>query len=454
MGRAIRKAPSTYMNQYIGIVGLCAVIAVCYGLSRNRRRIDWKLVGYGIALQVILAFVVLKSSPGRMVFDYLNDGFDALMAQSKEGASFLFGGLTEQSISVTDARDAKVGGIVRLGASFAFAVLPSVVFFSCLMAILYHVGLMHRIVYVMALIMKKTLKTSGAESLSAAANIFVGQTEAPLLIRPYLDKMTKSEILAVMVGGMANIAGGVLAAYVSMLSDTFPDIAGHLIAGSIMSAPASLVLAKILLPEEEVPETSGNVDAHFVRIDANVIDAATRGASEGLMLALNIGAMLICAVALVALGNSVWGFCCHSFTTMTGVNLLHVDTLQEVLGYLFAPVAWLLGIPSQDCLVAGKLLGEKTILNEFVAYAHMGDYLHGKPLMDGLPVQELTERTKVILSYALCGFANVGSIGVLVGGMGALMPSRRGDIARLGLLALVGGTCSTFMTAIIAGMIL
>lgn len=442
------------MNHYIGLVGLCAILAFCYGLSRNRRRIDWKLVGYGIALQLLLAFVVLKTSPGRAAFDYLNNGFDALMSNSKEGASFLFGGLTEQSIQVTDGQDAKTGGLIRLGASFAFAVLPSVIFFSCLMAILYHIGLMHRIVYWMALFMKKTLKTSGAESLSAAANIFVGQTEAPLLIRPYLEKMTRSEILAVMIGGMANIAGGVLAAYVSMLSDTFPDIAGHLIAGSIMSAPASLVLAKILLPEEEVPETAGNVDAQFVRIDANVIEAATRGASEGLTLALNIAAQLLCAIALVALGNAMWGGLCHWATSVTGYSLSHIDTFQELLGYAFAPVAWLLGIPSQDCLVAGKLLGEKTILNEFVAYAHMGDYLHGKPLMDGVPVQELTERTKIILSYALCGFANIGSIGVLVGGMGALMPSRRGDIARLGLLALVGGTCSTFMTAIIAGLIL
>jgi len=441
------------MNQYIGLVGLCAVIAFCYGLSRNRSKIDWKLVAYGIGIQLILACIVLKTVPGRATFDYLNYGVDALMSQSKEGASFLFGGLTEQSISVTDAQDTKTGGLIRLGASFAFAVLPSVIFFSCLMAILYHVGLMHRIVYWMALLMKKTLKTSGAESLSAAANIFVGQTEAPLLIRPYLEKMTRSEILAVMIGGMANIAGGVLAAYVSMLSDTFPDIAGHLIAGSIMSAPASLVLAKILLPEEEVPETAGNVDAHFVRIDANVIDAATRGASEGLTLALNIAAQLLCAIALVALGNSMWGWLCHWAASMTGYSLNHIDTCQELLGYVFAPVAWLLGIPSQDCMVAGKLLGEKTILNEFVAYAHMGDYLHGKPLMDGVPVQELTERTKIILSYALCGFANIGSIGVLVGGMGALMPNRRGDIARLGLLALVGGTCSTFMTAIIAGLI-
>lgn len=442
------------MNNYIGIVGLGVVLAVCYGLSSNRGKIDWRLVGIGIGLQVLLAVVVLKTTPGKMCFSVMNDGFEALMKQSKEGASFLFGNLTEQSVPLSEAQGSKTSGMLRIGATFAFTVLPSVIFFSCLMAVLYHAGFMHRVVYWMAFVMKKTLRTSGAESLSAAANIFVGQTEAPLLVRPYLEKMTQSEILAIMVGGMANIAGGVLAAYVSMLSDTFPDIAGHLMAGSIMSAPASLVLAKILLPEEKVPETSGKVEAHFVRIDANIIEAATRGASEGLTLALNIGAMLICAVALVALGNGVWGFGCHTFTSVTGVGLTHIDTLQELLGYMFAPVAWLLGIPSQDCLVAGKLLGEKTILNEFVAYAHMGEYLHGTPLMDGVPVQELTERTKIILSYALCGFANIGSIGVLVGGMGALIPSRRSDIARLGLLALVGGTCSTFMTAIIAGLIL
>jgi CNT family concentrative nucleoside transporter len=225
-------------------------------------------------------------------------------------------------------------------------------------------------------------------------------------------------------------------------------------AASIMSAPASLVLAKMLLPETEVPETSGNVDMKYEKIDANLFDAATRGASEGLTLALNIAAMLIAFIALVAMTNAIWGFGCHSFTNLTGVDLSHVDTLQELMGYFFYPFAWLLGIPSQDCMVAGKLLGEKTILNEFVAYAHMGDYLNGKPLMDGLPVQELSERTKIILSYALCGFANIGSIGILVGGMGGLVPARRGDIARLGLLALIGGTFSTFMTAAIAGILL
>jgi CNT family concentrative nucleoside transporter len=440
------------MDRLIGFVGLIAVILACYGLSSNRSRIDWRLVAFGLGLQALLAIVVLKTATGRVFFEVMNDGFNAVMGFSKEGASFLFGNLTADRFTVDSpgGEDAWV----RVGATFAFAVLPSVIFFSSLMAVMYHAGIMNWIVYGMALIMKGTLRTSGAESLSAAANIFVGQTEAPLLVRPYLEKMTRSELLAIMVGGMANIAGGVLAAYVAMLSDKFPDIAGHLMAGSIMSAPASLVLAKMLLPEDSTPETSAGCNPNFVRVDANILDAASRGASEGLTLALNIAAMLIAAIGLVAMLNGLLGLSCHWLTTYSGLATAHFDTLQEIFGYIFAPCAWLMGIPAEDCLVAGKLLGEKTILNEFVAYAHMGDYLHGKPLMDGVPVQELAERTKIILSYALCGFANFSSIGILVGGMGALVPSRRGDIARLGILALIGGTLSTFMTATIAGMIL
>ena len=374
------------------------------------------------------------------------------MTFSNEGSSFLFGGLTEQSVAVEGEKSG--AGLVRIGATFAFSVLPSVVFFSALMAVGYHIGFMERVVYYMAKVMKVTLGTSGAESLSAAANIFVGQTEAPLLVRPYLEKMTKSELLAIMVGGMANIAGGVMAAYVSMLSGAFPGIAGHLMAASIMSAPASLVLAKMLLPETEEPETSGSMNMSAEKVDANVIDAATRGANEGLTLALNIGAMLIAGIGLVAMGNAIWGWLCHGITAVTSIDLSRVDTFQELLGYGFAPFAWLMGISSEDCVVAGKLLGEKTILNEFIAYVHMGDYLNGKPLMDGVPVHELSERTKIILSYALCGFANIGSIGILVGGTGALVPSRRADVAKLGVFALIGGTFSTFMTATIAGIIL
>lgn len=443
------------MERLIAVFGLLLILLVCYGLSRNRKAIRWRLVVTGLALQFALALLVLKTAPGRACFSYMNDAFNSVMGFSQDGASFLFGKLTVQDVAVESNGNTPVKGAwVKIGASFAFAVLPSVIFFSSLMAVMYHIGLMGRVVHWLAIVMKKSLGTSGAESLSAAANVFVGQTEAPLLVRPYLEKMTKSEILAIMVGGLANSAGGVLAAYVSLLSDKFPDIAGHLMAGSIMSAPASLVLAKMLLPEEETPATSGETSFTLEKVDTNVIDAATRGANEGLTLALNIGAMLIAAIGLVSMTNSMWGYCCHAVGTVSGIDLSHVDSVQEILGYAFAPFAWLIGVPSQDCLVAGKLIGEKTVLNEFVAYSHMGDYLHGKPLMDGVPVHELAERTKVILSYALCGFANIGSIGILVGGMGSLMPSRRSEIARLGFLALVGGTFSTFMTAAIAGMIL
>lgn len=452
------------MERLISFFGLVVLIGICWLISSNRRRINWKLVFFGIGLQFILAVIVLKTSAGRAFFDSMNDAFSAVMRFSDQGASFVFGNLTHANVPIgtpNGGPDPSGSELIprpdlwaRPAAHFAFSVLPTVIFFSALMAVMYHLGIMHRIVYGMALIMKKTLGTSGAESLAAAANIFVGQTEAPLLIRPYLAKMTNSEILAIMVGGMANIAGGVLAAYVGMLSGQFPDIAGHLMAASIMSAPASLVLAKMLLPETETPESSGNVHISYEKVDANVFDAATRGASEGLTLALNIAAMLIAFLALVALCNCLWGLGCQGITSLTGLDLSRVDTLQEVLGYVFAPFAWLLGIPAEDCMVAGQLLGEKTILNEFVAYAHLGDYMNGRPLADGMPVHVLSERTKVILSYALCGFANIGSIGILVGGMGALVPSRRGDIAKLGLKALIGGTFATFMTAAIAGILL
>lgn len=451
------------MERLVAFFGLFAMLGMGYALSKHRSRINWRLVIWGTVLQFVLALLVLKTTPGRWCFDVANDAFKAVLEFSKEGSSFVFGNLINMNVPV--GTTSNPGGPnsdvtpspstwARTGALFAFSVLPTVIFFSSFMAVLYHLGIMHKVVYGMAWIMKRSLGTSGAESLSAAANIFVGQTEAPLLIRPYLAKMTNSEILAVMVGGMATIAGGVLAAYVGMLSQKFPDIAGHLMAASIMSAPASLVFAKLLLPETEVPVTSGSMEIPNEKLDANVIDAATRGASEGLTLALNIAAMLIAFIGIIALGNAVWAFGCRGITSVTGLDLSAIDTLQELLGIGFYPFAWMMGCPPQDCFIAGQFIGEKTILNEFVAYAHLGDYLNGKPLIEGVPVQDLTERTKVILSYALCGFANFGSIGILVGGLGGLVPERRGDIAKLGVLALIGGTLASFMTAAIAAIIL
>lgn len=450
------------MERLVAGVGLLAIIGMAYALSSHKRRVDWRLVFWGTALQFILAVVVLKTEPGRMVFSFANDAFKTVLGCSRDGASFVFGNLVDMNVPVgTSPAGGPNGGLTttvgtwaRTGALFAFGVLPTVVFFSSLMAVGYHIGLMHRVVHALAWVMKRTLRTSGAESLSAAANIFVGQTEAPLLIRPYLDRMTRSELLAVMVGGMATIAGGVLAAYVGMLSERFPDIAGHLIAASVMSAPASLVISKLILPETEEPETSGSLEIPSERIDSNVIDAATRGASEGLSLALNIAAMLIAFISLIALGNVLWGMVCTGATRLTGLDLTAIDTLQEVLGYLCAPLAWLMGVPMQDMVVAGQFIGEKTVLNEFIGYAHMGDYLNGVPLPGGGPPQDLTERTKIILSYAMCGFANFGSIGILVGGLSSLAPERRRDFAQLGVRALIGGTLASFMTAAIAGMLL
>ncbi|NCB39099.1 MAG: hypothetical protein EOM80_10035, partial [Erysipelotrichia bacterium] len=333
------------------------------------------------------------------------------------------------------------------GAFFGFNVLPTIIFFSAFMAILYHLGIMQRLVYYVAMIMQKTMKTSGAESLSAAANIFVGQTEAPLVIKPYVEKMTFSELSCVMTGGMATIAGGVMAGYVGMLKDSIPGIAGHLIAASVMSAPAAMVFAKILVPETEVPETSGNVELKIEKIDQNVIDAAARGCSEGMSLALNVAAMLIGFIAMIAMGNHLWGM----FANLIG--LTSYNTLESLLGLIASPFAWMLGVPMQDISIAGELLGKKTILNEFVAYADLANYLNGNVLVDGKAV-ELTMRTRVILSYALCGFANLGSIGIQLGGIGGIAPSRRGDLAKLGLRALIAGTFASFLTGNIAGMLI
>jgi CNT family concentrative nucleoside transporter len=315
------------------------------------------------------------------------------------------------------------------------------------MAILYHLGIMQRLVYFVALIMQKTMKTSGAESLSAAANIFVGQTEAPLVIKPFIEKMTYSELACIMSGGMATVAGGVMASYVGMLSGNFPEIAGHLIAASVMSAPAALVFAKILVPETEVPETTGSIDLKVEKVDQNLIDAAARGCSEGMSLAINVAAMLIGFLALIAMGNHVWGM----FAKFVG--LTSYTTLDSLFGLIATPFAWLLGVPSQDLTIAGILLGKKTVLNEFVAYADLANVLDGKFILDG-KVVEITNRTKIILSYALCGFANLGSIGIQLGGIGGIAPERRGDLAKLGVRALLAGTFASFITANIAGVLI
>ncbi|QXM05124.1 NupC/NupG family nucleoside CNT transporter [Crassaminicella indica] len=406
------------MEKLISILGLGIMILIAYLISDNKKSIDWKLVGMGVGMQLIFGVLILKWTPGRMLFNVLNDLVTKLLNFTKEGTAFLFGDLLN---------------IESFGFIFALQILPTIIFFSALMAILYHVGIMEKIVTVLAKIMSKLLGTSGAESLSAAANIFVGQTEAPLVIKPFIKSMTKSELLTIMTGGMATVAGGVMAGYVSMGVE-----AGHLIAASIMSAPASLIIAKIMVPETETPVTKGQVKIELDEIDANIIDAAARGTSEGLKLALNVGAMLLSFIAIVALINALIGF--------VG-NLLGLDylSLEWILGRLFAPLAYIMGIPLSDAVEAGNLLGQKIVINEFFAYANLSKLIKAGAL---------NHRTIVILTYALCGFANFSSIGIQVGGIGSLAPERRSDIAKLGLKSLIGGSLAAFMTATIAGILI
>lgn len=445
------------MEKWISLIGIPIQIGICYALSTNRKKVDWKLVGWGIALQLIFAVLILKTPAGEIFFTYLNDAVVKLLSFTKDGASFVFGGLINFTVPVTVVKDSLtpelaqqltgIKMIAHTGAFFAFQVLPTIIFFSAFMAILYHVGIMQRLVYYVAWLMQKTMKTSGAESLSAAANIFVGQTEAPLVIKPFIEKMTYSELSCIMSGGMATVAGGVMASYVGMLSGNFPDIAGHLIAASVMSAPAALVFAKILVPETETPATSGCIDLKIEKVDQNVIDAAARGCSEGMSLAINVAAMLIGFLALIAMGNHVWGM----FAGVVG--LTKYTTLDSIFGLFATPFAWMLGVPYQDLEIAGILLGKKTVLNEFVAYADLGKILNGEFMLNGSAV-EITTRTKIILSYALCGFANFGSIGIQLGGIGGIAPERRGDLAKLGIRALIAGTFASFLTANIAGLLI
>ncbi len=378
----------------------------------------------------------------------MSDVVNVMLGFTEDGARFVFGNLVKNNVPVgTPLGDPQMGPIIgqnqsgwaSTGAFFAFSVLPTIIFFSSLMTVLYHFGIMQAVVKAMAWVMQKTMKTSGAESLSAAGNIFVGQTEAPLMIRPYIEKMTQSEIMSVMTGGFATIGGGVMAAYVGMLRHIFPDIAGHLIAASVMSAPAALVIAKMMQPETEESLTRGTVKIKIKTPTVNVIDAASRGAADGLSLALNVGAMLLAFIALIAMIN-------YAIGALGGVVGIEGLTFQQLAGYVFWPLAWLMGIPANECLPAAQLLGEKIILNEFVAYLHLEQILSGGG--------QLSYRSAVIITYALCGFANLGSIAVQLGGIGGLAPSRRADLARFGLKAMIAGTLACLMTATLAGTLI
>lgn len=418
-----------------GLFGLAVLIGIAWLFSNNKRAVDWRLIGTGVILQVAFAAVVLLVPGGRDVFDWLGKLFVKVLSFVGEGSSFVFGSLM----------DAKSYGFI-----FAFQVLPTIIFFSSLMGVLYHLGVMQAVVRAMAWAITKVMKVSGAETTSVCASVFIGQTEAPLTVRPYIPKMTQSELLTMMIGGMAHIAGGVLAAYVGMLGGGDPVqqafYAKHLLAASIMAAPATLVVAKLLVPETGTPLTRGTVRMEVEKTTSNVIDAAAAGAGDGLRLALNIGAMLLAFIALIALVNAplTW------FGEVTGLAAAigKPTNLSTILGYVLAPVAWVIGTPWADATTVGGLIGQKVVLNEFVAYTELSQIVNGQ-----LPGVALSKEGTLIATYALCGFANFSSIAIQIGGIGGLAPERRHDLAKFGLRAVLGGSIATFMTATIAGVL-
>ena len=508
----------------MSIVGLFALIGIAYLMSNNRKKVLWKLVAVGTSIQFLFAVFILWTPVGRAIFAWLNDAFTVLLGFTSAGTNFLFASYAS-------------GAIESPLVNTAMSILPPIIFFSSLMTVLYYLGVMQWIVKYMAVFMMKFMGTSGSESLSSVANIFVGMTEAPLVVKPYVSKMTQSELFAIMTGGMATVAGGTMAAYVAMLSPYFPDIAGHLIAASVMSAPASLVIAKLMLPETEESETRGKVTIDLPKTDANVIDAAARGAGEGLHLALNVAAMLLAFIAIIALINFLLGLpsrlvnantydhvaeyvvsaggeldpkcdsvrstsdtlaCTHgaliqladikqlpineNLRNLKGDQSEKIDqidmlydsvmaemavleaasnnaqtesnslerksiwpllTLETIFGWIFFPFAFLMGVPLSDCFLVGQLLGEKMAVNEFVAYLHLAEV-----------VDKLSYRGIVISTYALCGFANFGSIAIQIGGIGGMAPERRSDIAKFGIKAMIAGTLAAFMTATLAGALI
>ncbi|MBN8730943.1 MAG: NupC/NupG family nucleoside CNT transporter [Acidobacteria bacterium] len=407
------------MDRFTGLLGLAAVLAVCYVLSSNRKAIRWRPVGIGLALQLAFAFLVLNTPFGR-AFQAASTAVNALLEYAAVGSKFVFGPM--------GARD---GGF---GVVFAFQVLPIVIFISSLFSILYYFGVMQIVVRWMAVFMQRFMGVSGAESTNVAASIFMGQTEAPLTIKPFLPRLTESELFTIMVSGMAHVSGAVMAAYVSMAGVSIE----HLLTAVIMTAPATLVLAKMLIPETGTPETAGAVKIEVEKPGVNVIDAAATGARDGLFLALNIGGMLIAFLALIALVNGIFGL----VQGIPGMSWMP-NSLQQLLGWIFSPAAWLMGVSWKDASAIGQLLGTRLVLNEFVAFIDLGK------LRDTLDPKSFT-----IATYALCGFANLSSIAIQIGGIGALAPTRKSDLARLGLRAVMAGTLANVMSACIAGMLL
>jgi CNT family concentrative nucleoside transporter len=415
----------------LSLAGIFVLMGIAWLLSSNRRKFPWRVAAFGVGLQITFALVILKTPFGLRIFDGARAAIVKLLSFTDAGAAFLFGKLYKGAYAVDGEGPFQVWDpgkqqFADVGIVFAFHVLLTIVFFASLMSVLYHLGIMQWIVRGFAFIMRRTMRTSGAETLSASANIFVGQTEAPLVVRPYVAGMTRSELMAVMCGGFATCAGGVLAAYTRFGIDP-----GHLMAASVMSAPASLVMAKIMVPETEEPQTKGDVHVKFEKTTVNVIEAAAAGAADGLKLALNVAAMLMAFIALIAMLN--WG-----------LSKLHDGlSLSVIFSYLFAPLALVMGIEAKDALNFGSVLGTQISVNEFVAYIKLGEVR-----------DEISPRSFTLATYAMCGFANFSSIAIQIGGISTIAPDRRHDLARLGLRAMIGGALASYQTATIAGALI
>lgn len=437
-----------------GLIGMTAIVGLAYALSNNKKAVSWRLVATGLSIQFVLAIFILKGRDmaefwaplgwPKEFFAWISSFFVLILEFTTQGAEFIFGDLAK-SPGMEDS----------MGVFFAFQVLPTIIFFASITAILYHYGILQRVVKYMAKGMQKLMGTSGAESLSVISNIFVGQTEAPLVVKPYISKMTRSELLAVMTGGMATIAGGVMAAYVQMLGNSYAQahnvaldtgrlmFAEQLLGASLMAAPAALVIAKILYPEVDEPVTKGSVTVQIEQTDANGIDAAASGAAVGLKLAANVGAMLLAFIALLAMGN----YFLQWFGGLTGINTLIPSSelrIETLLGWLFAPIAYVVGVPWTDATSMGSLLGTKVVLNEFVAYLQLSEMVGAA---------SLSPKTITMATFALCGFANFSSIAIQIGGIGGLAPSRKSELAMFGIKAVIAGTLANLMTATIAGML-
>lgn len=415
--------------KFVSLLGLLTFLAVAWAISSDRKRFPWRTVLWGLGLQFTFALLILKTPPGRAIFDYTGAAIRKLADFAMEGCQFVFGPLADSDVLGYSfgPQNALVLGILIMGTIIVVAMLSS---------LFYHWGVLQRIVHAMAWVMRKAMRTSGAETLCAAANVFMGQTEAPLVIKPYIPRMTRSELMCMMTGGMATIAGGVAAVYAAFGAKAgHPEVAGHLLTASVLNAPAALLISKILIPESEVSETAIGVVNDPPRTTVNSVDALCRGASDGMMLSINVIAMLIAFIALVALVNFLLVFPQDKLGMATPV------TLQTLLGWLNAPFAWLMGVPTQDCAAVGSVLGERIVLSEFIGYT-------------SLNAADVSPRSYTIATYALCGFANVASIAIQVGGIGSLAPERRGDMAKLGVRAMIGGLLACYLTATIAGILL